>query len=224
MKDNCIITIDGPAGAGKTTIARMVADQLCFRYVDTGAMYRAVTLGVLNAGLSFSQVPEIEELVKDIDIRIDFDGERMLIYLGGTEVSEEIRSARVTDNTSLVAAIPGVRYLLAGLQRESARLFKKVVFEGRDMGSMVFPSAELKIYLDAGIEERARRRWQELRESGFDVDIEELKEKIKKRDKLDESRGLAPLRVPENAFVIDSTSMSLEEVVDKIVGALNKDE
>ncbi|NLB35436.1 MAG: (d)CMP kinase [Elusimicrobia bacterium] len=223
MKDNCIITIDGPAGAGKTTIARMVADKLNFKYVDTGAMYRAVTLSVLNAGLKFTQVPEIEKLVENIKISIDFSEDGMLIYLDGKEISCEIRSSRVTENTSLVAAIPGVRYLLAGLQRKSASLFKKVVFEGRDMGSMVFPEAALKVYLDADIEERARRRWQEMNENGIEVDMEDLKEKIRKRDRLDESRGLAPLRVPENAFIIDSTSMTLEQVVEKIVNALDKE-
>ncbi len=218
---NIIITIDGPAGAGKTTIAEMVADKINFNYVDTGAMYRAMTLKVLKEGIPFTETVSIEELAQDTDISIEFFDKEMNIFLDDKNVTEDIRGAEVTDNTSLVAAIPGVRYKLAKIQRETAQKFGRVVFEGRDMGSMVFPDASLKIYLDASIDERARRRWDELRNKGIDVNIDNLKKKIEKRDKRDESRGLAPLRVPDNAVIIDSTKMSLEEVVNKIIALLD---
>lgn len=220
MSDNFIITIDGPAGAGKTTIAKMAAQRIDFKYVDTGAMYRAVTLKVIRAQLPFTKVPRIEQLTEKTEIYLDFAGNSMRIFLDGKDVTDEIRCPEVTENTSLVASIPGVRYKLAKIQRNTARKLKKVIFEGRDMGSIVFPAADLKIYLDAGIEERARRRWQELKDKGENIGIEELKDKIKKRDKLDESRGLAPLRVPENSHIIDSTSMDIEEVVDRIIELL----
>ncbi len=223
MKDKYIITIDGPAGAGKTTIARTVARRLGFKYVDTGAMYRAVTLGVIEASVEFDSVPEIEELAGKMDIRIDFEDGKMLIFLNGREVSDDIRGSQVTENTSLVAAIPGVRYKLARLQRSSAGKLGRTVFEGRDMGSIVFPGADLKVYLDAGISERARRRWQELKDKGIDVDFGSLEEKIKRRDMLDESRGLAPLRVPKNAVIIDSTNLSIEDVVQQIVSLAYRD-
>jgi cytidylate kinase len=217
-----IITIDGPAGAGKSTIAKLLAKKIDFRYVDTGAMYRAITLKILENNISFSDVPEIEKLAENTDITIDFIDETMHIYLDSKDVTEAIRRRDVTANTSLTAAIPGVRYKLAKIQRETAQKLGLVVFEGRDMGSIVFPDADLKVYLDAGIEERARRRWEELKDKGENIDIEKLKDDIKKRDELDSSRGLAPLRVPENAVIIDSTSMSIEEVVDKIIEFLHR--
>ncbi|MGM0440896.1 MAG: (d)CMP kinase [Elusimicrobiota bacterium] len=219
--NNSIITIDGPAGAGKTTIAEMVAERINYNYVDTGAMYRAMTLKVLRESVPFAETVKIEQLAQETDIGIDFIDGEMSIFLDGKDVTEKIRSEEVTDNTSLVAAIPGVRYKLAKIQRETADKFNKVIFEGRDMGSIVFPDATLKIYLDASIDERARRRWEELKDNGIDVSMEALKKKIKKRDKRDESRGLAPLRVPENAVIIDSTKMSLNEVVDKIIALLD---
>ncbi|MEA3506510.1 MAG: (d)CMP kinase [Elusimicrobiota bacterium] len=222
MSDNLIITIDGPAGAGKTTIARIAAQKLGCKYVDTGAMYRAATLKVLERGISFSDIPAIEDLVENTDIEVDFSDSGMLIYLDGREVSDEIRKAEVTENTSFTAAIPGVRYKLQKIQRKSAEKFNKTVFEGRDMGSIVFPRADLKIYLDASIKERARRRWEELKSKGEDVSLDELTQKIKERDERDESRGLAPLIVPDNAVKIDSTDMELEEVVGKIVALLDR--
>ncbi|MBN2406130.1 MAG: (d)CMP kinase [Elusimicrobia bacterium] len=222
MKNKTIITIDGPAGAGKSTIAKILAERIGFRYIDTGAMYRAITLKILRRNMEFTDTVGIEKLAEETDIRIDFENGSMKIYSDGEDVTEEIRKKEVTDNTSRVAAIPGVRYKLAKIQRQSADRLMKVVFEGRDMGSIVFPGADLKVYLDAGIQERASRRWQELREKGMDVDIEEIKLSIKKRDRLDESRGLAPLRVPENAHVLDSTDLSIEEVVNRIVALLDR--
>jgi cytidylate kinase len=222
LKDKFIITIDGPAGAGKTTIAKMVAEKIGFKYIDTGSMYRAVTLKIIESGLHFSSVPLIEQLAESTDINIEFDESSMKILLDGKNVTNDIRKRTVTDNTSIVAAIPGVRYKLARIQRRTAEKFKKVVYDGRDMGSIVFPQADLKVYLDASISVRARRRWLELKGKGEVLDIKVLEAQISKRDKLDESRGLAPLVVPEGAHVIDSTNMSIPEVVDSIIALLHR--
>lgn len=221
MNDNFIITIDGPAGAGKSTIAKTLAGEINFKYVDTGAMYRAITLKIIENEIPFSYFTQIEKLTENTDITIDFSNSFMFIYLDGKNVTDEIRCDAVTENTSLVAAIPAVRNKLAGIQRLVAKKLVNIIFEGRDMGTIVFPNANLKIYLDAGIEERAKRRWQELDKKGIKVNLKELKEKIEKRDRLDASRGLAPLRIPEDAYVLDSTYMSIEEVVKKIVALLD---
>lgn len=217
MSDSFILTIDGPAGAGKTTIAKKVAEKINYRYVDTGAMYRAVTLKVIKEGISFSDILSIEDICEKTDIDIAFGGMAMKILIDSKDVTDLIRNSDVSENTSLIAAIPAVRYKLAKIQRGIAKNLKKAVFEGRDMGSIVFPDADLKIYLDAGIEERARRRWEDLKLTGEEIDIEVLKEKIRKRDERDESRGLAPLRIPDNSHIIDSTSMAIDDVVKKIV-------
>ncbi len=217
-----IVTIDGPAGAGKTTIAKMLAEKIGFKYVDTGSMYRAVTLKIIESSIEFSNISGIELTAEKSDIKIKFNGSKMHIFLDGNDVTDKIRREDVTENTSLIAAMPGVRYKLAKIQREAATRLKKVVFDGRDMGSIVFPDADLKIYLDAGIEERARRRWQELKDRGEMIDMETLKDKIRSRDKKDESRGLAPLRIPDNASIIDSTNMNITEVVDRISELLHR--
>ncbi|MFC2048994.1 (d)CMP kinase [Elusimicrobiota bacterium] len=212
-----IITIDGPAGAGKSTIAKVLAERIGYRYVDTGAMYRAITLVTLEENIDFSDILGIEKITENTSITIDFIDDEMRIYVNGEDVSDKIRNASVTENTSRIAAIPAVRYKLAKIQRETAEKLKHVVFEGRDMGSIVFPNADYKIYLDAGISMRAHRRWQELKDKGEAVNIEELKQKIQERDKKDASRGLAPLRIPDNAIIIDSTKLTIDEVIDQII-------
>ncbi len=222
MKDRVIITIDGPAGAGKTTIAKKVAGRLGFRYIDTGAMYRAATLKVLESKIPFNNTEEIAKAVNKSEISLDFSGDEMQVFLDGKDVSEKIRSEEVTENTSLIAAMGPIRGKLVAIQRSSAEKFKKAVFEGRDTGTIVFPDADLKIYLDAGILQRAQRRCREIESRGETVDLDKLQRQIKERDRKDSSRGIAPLRVPEDAVIIDSTSMTIEQVTDKIVELLDQ--
>ncbi|MBA3052280.1 MAG: (d)CMP kinase [Candidatus Omnitrophota bacterium] len=207
-----VITIDGPAGAGKSTIAKIAAAKLGFTYIDTGAMYRAVTYKVLKNGCDFSDTEKIIGLAGQSEIRLD-NGK---IFLDGEDVTDKIRTRQVTNKTSIIAALGEVRKIL----REKQRVFSKaqnLVMEGRDIGSVVFPDAEYKFYLDASISERARRRWAELREKGAEVKMEEIVEDINQRDNLDLNRGLCPLIIPKGAFVIDSTNKSIEEVANIIV-------
>ncbi|MEW5766692.1 MAG: (d)CMP kinase [bacterium] len=202
-----IIAIDGPAGSGKSTAARILAQKLGYKYVDTGAMYRAVTLKGLRLGVDLSG----EEIVAILsETKIDFKDSRL--YLDGEDVSQEIRTGPVTANVSKVAANAGVRACLVALQREMGDS-GGIVMEGRDIGTVVFPEADLKFYLDASLAERARRRSQELTE---EHDPERLKEEIKLRDEKDKGRQSGPLKLAEGALLIDTTELGIEEVVEKL--------
>lgn len=198
-----VITLDGPAGAGKSTIARRVADRLGLRYLDTGAMYRAVTWKAIQEGLD--DLPEIAKKVPHMKIEV---GDRVLV--GGRDVTEEIRTHELTRQVRPVAASPEIRAQLVLLQQEIGST-GGVVTEGRDQGSVVFPEAEFRFYLDASVEERARRRHAE---SGGEIDL--IRSEIEVRDESDRSRSVGPLVVPEGAIMIDSTSLSIDEVVEKI--------
>lgn len=207
-----VITIDGPAGAGKSTIAKIAAAKLGFTYIDTGAMYRAVTYKVLKNGCDFADTEKIIGLAGQSEIRLD-NGK---IFLDGEDVTDKIRTRQVTNKTSIIAALGEVRKILREKQRDFSKA-QNLVMEGRDIGSVVFPDAEYKFYLDASISERARRRYAELREKGTEVKMEEIVEDINQRDNLDLNRGLCPLIIPKGAFVIDSTNKSIEEVANIIV-------
>ncbi|MEA2081970.1 MAG: (d)CMP kinase [Elusimicrobiota bacterium] len=212
MSEKKVVTIDGPAGAGKSTIAKIAASRLGFTYIDTGAMYRAVTYKTLKSGCDFSDTKKIIQLADESDISLD-DGK---IFLDGKDVSDKIRTRRVTNKTSIIAALGDVRKILREKQRRFAKT-QNLVMEGRDIGSVVFPSAKYKFYLDASITERARRRYSELKEKGDKVKLEDIVKDINKRDNLDLNRGLCPLIIPKGAVVIDSTSKSIEEVAEIIV-------
>ena len=207
-----VITIDGPAGAGKSTIAKIAAAKLGFTYIDTGAMYRAITYKVLKNGCDLADSAKIIALAGRSEIRLD-NGK---IFLDGEDVSEKIRTRQVTNKTSIIAAMGEVRKILRDKQRSFAKI-QNLVMEGRDIGSVVFPDAEYKFYLDASISERARRRYAELRAKGSDVKMEEIVKDINERDNLDLNRGLCPLVIPKGAYVIDSTNKTIEEVADIIV-------
>ncbi len=198
-----VITLDGPAGAGKSTIARRVSERLGLRYLDTGAMYRAVTWKAIQEGLE--DPPQIAEKIPHLKIEV---GDRVLV--GGRDVTEEIRTHELTRQVRPFAASPEIRAQLVLLQREIGST-GGVVTEGRDQGSVVFPDAEFRFYLDASVEERARRRHAE---SGGEIDAIRLE--IEVRDESDRNRSVGPLVVPEGAIRIDSTSMSIDEVVEKI--------
>jgi cytidylate kinase len=210
------IAIDGPAGAGKSTIAKEIAKKINFVYVDTGAMFRSMALYLLNNNID----PENEELVSsscpDMDITITYvDGEQQVI-LNGENVSGKIRTEEVGKTASTIAKYGAVRTKLLELQRALASK-EQVIMDGRDIGTAVLPNAELKVYLTASSDERARRRVKQLEENGMAADFEEIKADIIKRDEQDMNREIAPLKQADDAILVDSSDMSVEEVINHIV-------
>jgi cytidylate kinase len=207
-----IIAVDGPAGAGKSTVARKVAKILKFYYLDTGAMYRAFTLFVLKKGISLHNLEGIQRLLDEFDLRMYEDR----IYISDNDVTAEIRSDAVTKHVSYISSLNFVRKKMVELQREIGKN-RDTVAEGRDIGSVVFSDTKYKFYLDASIEERARRRLRDEKNPEGETDLVSIIEKIRKRDEYDSSRELSPLRKASDAFYIDSTHMSIEEVCDLII-------
>jgi len=211
-----IVAIDGPVGAGKSTVARGVAQRLRFRYVDTGAMYRSVAWAVLQRGVSLSDERAVTALARSV--RIDFVtdplGQRVLV--DGVDVTEAIRTPQVSDGASIVSVYPGVREAMVTIQRRMG-VDGGVVMEGRDIGTVVFPDAEIKVFLDASLDERARRRFEELKARGADVDLESVRKAEEERDRRDRTRNHSPLRAAPDAVVIDSTGIPADEVVARIV-------
>lgn len=216
-----IIAIDGPAGAGKSTIAKLIAAKKGILYLDTGAMYRAVGLKALLTGVEISDATEVEEMLKNtaVDVKI-VDGTQK-VYLDGEDVSEKIREHRVSKAASDISAVPCVRFKMVELQREIASK-SDTVLDGRDIGTFVLPNAEYKIYLTASVEERASRRYKELIAKGVDCKYEEIAEDIKKRDYNDMNRPLAPLKKADDAVEIDSTGMDIDAVARKILSVIGE--
>ncbi len=207
-----IVAMDGPAGAGKSTVARRVASQLGYSYLDTGALYRAAALQARRRGLAFEDTPEMRRMMAEI--RIAFDGVRVI--LDGEDVSEAIRSPEISHYASVISAIPVVRQMLLPLQRRVGEA-QDVVAEGRDMGTVVFPDAEFKYFLDATAEERARRRFLELHQKETNTTMEQVLEEMRMRDERDSSRVAAPLRKAADAVYILTDGMSVDEIVESIV-------
>lgn len=213
MKNNINIAIDGPASSGKSTTAKLLANKLNYRYLDTGATYRAATyLWILNNKLDIELFKSIFENAK---IEIRFDGLIQLTYLNDIDISKEIRSQEVTTNVSYISSLEFVRTKLVALQRKFAES-KSVIVDGRDIGTVVLPDSELKIYLIASIEERAKRRFLEYQKLGQDIDFETLKNDIAQRDKLDSEREISPLKKAEDAIEVDTTGLSIGDQVNLI--------
>lgn len=206
-----IIAIDGPAGSGKSTIAKLIAEDLGLVYLDTGAMYRLVTLKALNDGI-LGNLDKIIKILDDLRIDIKKNG----FYLDDTNVSEEIRKPVVSENVSDIAAIREVREKMVDLQRKFSES-KNVILDGRDIGTVVFPNADVKIFLIADAKERANRRYRELVAKGENVKIEEIYENILKRDKIDSTRKESPLKKADDAIEVDTTSKNIEEVKNEIL-------
>ena len=206
----CVVTIDGPAGVGKSTIARRLADDLGFAYLDTGATYRLVTVAAIDAGVSPDDEAGIVETIRALEARFDTDGG---VHLGGEDVTSRIRSAEVTALVPRVAARSGVRRLVVEYQRRFANRAGRVVAEGRDMGTVVFPDAAVKVYLDGDPEERARRRQAQ---EGRATDLGAVLAGIRERDRLDRTRAVSPLVCPEDAWRLDTTDMTLDQVFQAV--------
>jgi len=211
-----IIAIDGPAGAGKSTVARIVAERLGYIYIDTGAMYRAVALAVLRSGISISEHAKITALAKALDLRFEKVDNEQRLFSDGEDVTEAIRTPEATRLSSPVSAIRGVRNRLVELQRKMGEC-GGIVMEGRDIGTVVFPNAEIKVFLTASAEERARRRTEELRQKGIEADMSRIAADIAERDLRDSSRVHAPLKQAPDAVLIETDNMTAEQVADAII-------
>ena len=211
-----IIAIDGPAGSGKSTIAKLIAEDLGLVYLDTGAMYRLVTLKALNDGI-LGDFEKIKKMLDNLNIDIKENG----FYLDNVDVSDEIRKPIVSENVSDIAAIREVREKMVDLQRKFSES-KNVILDGRDIGTVVFPNADVKIFLVADAKERANRRYKELVKKGENVKIEEIYENILKRDEIDSTRKESPLKKAEDAIEVDTTSKNIEEVKNEILNIYSK--
>lgn len=210
-----VVAIDGPAGAGKSTVAKLVAQELHLVYIDTGAMYRAVAWKVLYQKKGVTTAA-IEEVAKDIDVRLYYEGGRTRVFADGKEVTDEIRTPEVSHIVSKVASLALVREKMVELQRKMAES-GSVLMDGRDIGTNVLPNASVKIYLTASIEERAKRRAKELLEKGHAVSEADVEKEIAARDKADMEREISPLRQADDAVLLDTTGLSIKEVVSRIL-------
>lgn len=213
MSHSLVIAIDGPAGTGKSSVARGLASALNARYLDTGAMYRLVTLSVLRAGIALEDTAAIAAAATDVDLAVGNDPAEDRSYLAGEDVSAEIRGDAVTKAVSAVSAVPEVRARLVAMQRELASAPGSVVVEGRDIGSVVLPDADLKIFLTASAEVRARRRNDQNVAGGLPDDYDAVLADVKRRDHLDSTRAVSPLRAADDAVVVDTSDMNQTEVV-----------
>lgn len=209
------IAIDGPAGAGKSSIAKLVAKKLSYVYIDTGAMYRTMALYFLKQGIDTKDEAAVCEKCEEIDIKITYENGEQQIFLNGENVSQEIRQEQVGNQASVVAAYGKIREKLVALQRDMAAS-TDVIMDGRDIGTVVLPNAEVKVYLTASSAVRAQRRYKELCEKGVECDIAKIEEDIIARDQQDMNREISPLRQAEDATLVDSSDMTIEEVVSTI--------
>lgn len=220
MDKRISIAIDGPAAAGKSTVAKVVAKELSYVYIDTGAMYRTLTYAALEQKVDIENEEKLMEVLKNVNIEFQQGENIQLVFLNGQDVTEVIRTPNVTNRVSIVAKHRLVREEMVRRQQELAKK-GGVVMDGRDIGTHVLPDAEVKIFMLASVEERAERRHLENINKGFDSNLEQLKEEIAQRDKLDSEREVSPLKKADDALELDTTSLSIEEVVQKIMGIVS---
>jgi cytidylate kinase len=214
-----IIAIDGPSASGKSTLGRMLAHELNLLYVDTGSMYRAVALATLQAGIASTDTEAVGALANKIHIDLQGGADNLRVILNGKDVTEEVRSDKVTETSSVVSAIPAVRRAMVALQREMGR--RGAVLNGRDIGTVVFPNADVKFFLTASANERAGRRFKEEQVLHHDVSFDETLADLSARDERDSTRIDSPLKIAEDAIVIDSSGLSIEQVLDKMLAIVN---
>ena len=210
------VAIDGPAGAGKSTIAKLVAKEKGYIYVDTGAMYRGLAIHFLDKGIRSQETEKVIEACKDAEVTIAYEDAVQHVYLNGKDISSRLRNEEVGNMASVTSAIPEVRKKLLELQQNLAKT-QNVIMDGRDIGTCVLPHADVKVYLTASVETRAKRRYQELQEKGEDCNLEEIAHDIEERDHRDMTREIAPLKQAEDAVLVDSSDMTIAEVVKTIV-------
>lgn len=210
------VAIDGPAGAGKSTIAKLVAKEKGYIYVDTGAMYRGLAIHFLDKGIQPQETEKVIEACKDAEVTIAYEDAVQHVYLNGKDISSRLRNEEVGNMASVTSAIPEVRKKLLELQQNLAKT-QNVIMDGRDIGTCVLPHADVKAYLTASVETRAKRRYQELQEKGEDCNLEEIAHDIEERDRRDMTREIAPLKQAEDAVLVDSSDMTITEVVKTIV-------
>lgn len=215
-----VVAIDGPAGAGKSTIAKLAAEQLGYAYIDTGAMYRSVAWKFLQTGKAFDE-DFISKLAQEMIIEFRPEAQVNRVFVDGVEVTADIRTPKVTGIVSKVAAIGAVREAMVDQQRRMGEI-GGVLMDGRDIGTVVFPNAQLKVFLTASVEERATRRYKEMVAKGEQVDFEQLKAEIASRDKQDSERAISPLKQAEDAIYLDSSDMNIQQVVDKIISLVEE--
>ena len=213
------VAIDGPAGAGKSTIAKLVAKEKGYIYVDTGAMYRGLAIHFLDKGIQPQETEKVIEACKDAEVTIAYEDAVQHVYLNGKDISSRLRNEEVGNMASVTSAIPEVRKKLLELQQNLAKT-QNVIMDGRDIGTCVLPHADVKVYLTASVETRAKRRYQELQEKGEDCNLEEIAHDIEERDRRDMTREIAPLKQAEDAVLVDSTDMTPEQVVDAIIAVV----
>lgn len=216
MRQGPVIALDGPAGAGKSTVAKAIAERLGFQYLDTGAMYRTITYALLQANLHQEDERVIHEFLYQLDLEYVTKDNCVDIYLDGKKVGPEIRSQEVTEWVAHVAGKPTVREFLIHQQRELASR-GNIVLDGRDIGTYVFPQAECKVFLSASAEERAKRRWKQLHRRNKQITLAQVKQDILRRDELDTNRSIAPLRIAEDAIYVDTTGRDVHSIVQEII-------
>jgi len=212
-----IITIDGPAASGKSTVAQLLAERLGASFLDTGAMYRAVTLAAMQADVDMNDEKQLVGILNKYKFQFEDREGKMAVYVNGIDMTEQIRKPEVTANVRYIASSPKMREKLVEMQRQFAVRQRKMVTEGRDQGTVVFPDADIKFYLTADKRERARRRQIELQAKGCGENLQKIQKAIEDRDKSDETRSVGPLKPANDAVVIDTTDLNIEEVVEKLM-------
>jgi cytidylate kinase len=216
-----VIAIDGPAGTGKSTVARELASKIKFKYVDSGALYRAVSLKVLEEKIDLANEDDVSRIFREIDLTEEFTDGKVLVFCNGINISEKIRTPEVDKIVSLVAKQSGVRYHVTTLLHIWGAV-GNIVIEGRDIGTFVFPDADYKFYLDASPRVRAERRYNEFLQKGFQGTLDDIEKQIIERDKIDQNRELAPLKPAKDAIIIDTSTLSIQEVVDRMASFVGR--
>ncbi|MGX3065845.1 (d)CMP kinase [Ursidibacter arcticus] len=221
MNKNIVITVDGPSGAGKGTLCHALAEKLKFDFLDSGAIYRILALAAKKSGIDFTNEPELAELGRNLDVQFIPSNGEIHVILKGENVGDQIRTAEAGQNASKIAIYPSVREALLQRQRDFSTS-KGLVADGRDMGTIVFPNAQVKLFLDASAEERTKRRVKQLQEKGFNANFDEILAEIKERDFRDRNREIAPLVPAKDALVLDSTSLAIDEVIQQALSYVEK--